>query len=141
MIVAGLRGGNGSGQPESNRMTRKQFEKLVAEAVNGLPEAFLARLDNVDIVVEEFPSQEIIEFEELESPYDLLGYYEGVPLTERDAINTPWLPDRITIFQAPLEALCSSRAELYDEIQTTIVHEVAHFFGLDEDRIAELGWD
>jgi predicted Zn-dependent protease with MMP-like domain len=122
-------------------MTRKQFEKLVAEAVNGLPEAFLARLDNVDIVVEEFPSQEIIEFEELESPYDLLGYYEGVPLTERDAINTPWLPDRITIFQAPLEALCSSRAELYDEIQTTIVHEVAHFFGLDEDRIAELGWD
>lgn len=141
MIVAAMDRGNGWGAPGFRRMTRKQFEKLVAEAVNGLPEDFLARLDNVDIVVEEFPSQEIIELEELESPYDLLGYYEGTPLTERDSINAPWLPDRITIFQAPLEAMCSSRAELYDEIQTTIVHEVAHFFGLDEDRIAELGWD
>lgn len=122
-------------------MTRKHFEKLVAEAVNDLPEDFLARLDNVDIVVEEFPSQEIMELEELESPYDLLGYYEGVPLTERDSGNAPWLPDRITIFQAPLEAMCATRAELFDEIQRTVVHEVAHFFGLDEDRIAELGWD
>jgi predicted Zn-dependent protease with MMP-like domain len=122
-------------------MTRKQFEKLVAEAVGALPDEFLAHLGNVDIVVEEFPSPEIIEMEALESPYDLLGYYEGTPLTERLASTEPLLPDRITIFQAPIESICSTRAELMEEIQKTVVHEVAHFFGLDEDRISELGWE
>ncbi len=122
-------------------MTRRAFEKLVAEAVNALPEEFLSRLDNVEIIVEDFPSMEIQMAEGLESPFDLLGYYEGVPLTERDSQGPAWLPDRITVFQEPLEAICSSRRELFDEIQHTIVHEVAHYFGIDEDRIAELGWE
>ena len=122
-------------------MTRKKFEKLVAEAIADLPDEFLDRLGNVDIVVEEFPSAEIIKLEELESPYDLLGYYEGVPLTERFGSAEPLLPDRITIFQAPIESMCSSRAEIIEEIQKTVVHEIAHFFGLDEDRISELGWE
>lgn len=122
-------------------MTRKQFEKLVAEAVSALPDEFLAHLGNVDIVVEDFPGPDIIEMEELESPYDLLGYFEGVPLTERESSSEPLLPDRITIFQLPIESIATSRADLVEEIQKTVVHEVAHFFGLDEDRIAELGWD
>ncbi|HEX7880905.1 MAG TPA: metallopeptidase family protein [Candidatus Eisenbacteria bacterium] len=122
-------------------MTRKQFEKLVSEAVSALPDEFLAHLGNVDIVVEEFPGPDIIEIEQLESPYDLLGYYEGVPLTERHSSSEPMIPDRITIFQAPIESICNTRAELMEEIQKTVVHEVAHFFGLDEDRISELGWE
>jgi len=122
-------------------MNRRAFEKLVAEAVNDLPEEFLSRLDNVEIIVEDFPSIEIQKTEGLESPFDLLGYYEGVPLTERESDGVAWLPDRITVFQAPLEAICNSRRELFEEIQRTIVHEVAHYFGIDEDRIEELGWE
>lgn len=122
-------------------MNRNAFEKLVAEAVNGLPEEFLRKLDNVEIVVEDFPSDEVMEVEGLESPYDLLGYYEGVPLTERDSPDAAWLPDRITIYQEPLESMCANRRELLEEIQRTVVHEVAHFFGIDEKRIEELGWD
>ena len=122
-------------------MTRKSFEKLVSEAVSALPEEFLSRLDNVEIVVEDFPSLEVQQTEGLESPYDLLGYYEGVPLTERDTADCGWLPDRITVFQKPLEAICTSRNELIEEVQRTVVHEVAHYFGIEEDRIAELGWE
>lgn len=122
-------------------MTRKSFEKLVSEAVNALPDQFLSRLDNVEIVVEDFPSLDIQQIEGLESPYDLLGYYEGVPLTERDEAASPWLPDRITVFQKPLEAICTSRLELIEEVQRTVVHEVAHYFGIEEDRISELGWE
>ena len=122
-------------------LTRKAFEKLVSEAVSALPEEFLSHLDNVEIVVEDFPSLEVQQSEGLDSPYDLLGYYEGVPLTEREGPPAGWLPDRITVYQKPLEAICHSRAELYEEIQTTVVHEVAHFFGIDEDRISELGWE
>lgn len=122
-------------------MTRKNFEKLVSEAVNALPDEFLSRLDNVEIVVEDFPSLEVQEAESLESPYDLLGYYEGVPLTERDTAGPGWLPDRITIYQKPLESVCGSRVEMFEEIQRTIVHEVAHYFGIDDDRITELGWE
>lgn len=122
-------------------MNRRAFEKLVAEAVNALPEEFLSRLDNVEIVVEDFPSMEIQKTEGLESPYDLLGYYEGVPLTERDSSPSGWMPDRITVYQEPLMAICSTRMELFDEIQRTVVHEVAHYFGIDEDRIEELGWE
>jgi predicted Zn-dependent protease with MMP-like domain len=122
-------------------MTRKSFEKLVSEAVNALPDQFLSRLDNVEIVVEDFPSLDIQQIEGLESPYDLLGYYEGVPLTERDETASPWLPDRITVFQKPLEAICTSRLELIEEVQRTVVHEVAHYFGIEEDRISELGWE
>jgi predicted Zn-dependent protease with MMP-like domain len=122
-------------------MTRKSFEKLVSEAVNALPDQFLSRLDNVEIVVEDFPSLDIQQIEGLESPYDLLGYYEGVPLTERGDGSPGWLPDRITVFQKPLEAICTSRLELVEEVQRTVVHEVAHYFGIEEDRISELGWE
>jgi len=122
-------------------MNRKSFEKLVSEAVNALPDEFLSRLDNVEIVVEDFPSLDVQQMEGLESPYDLLGYYEGVPITERDKSASGWLPDRITVFQKPIEAICNSRMELIEEVQRTVVHEVAHYFGIDEDRISELGWE
>ena len=122
-------------------MERRDFEKLVSEAVSALPEQFLSQLDNVEIVVEDFASDEILHYEGMESGYDLLGYYEGIPLTERGEAGEPLLPDRITIFQKPIEALAEDRADLVSEIQRTVVHEVAHYFGIDEDRLEELGWD
>lgn len=122
-------------------MERHHFEKLVSDAVNALPDQFLANLDNVEIVVEEYPPREILAVEGLDDELDLLGYYEGVPLTERTEAGEPLLPDRITLFQRPLEAISSTRAELIEEIQRTVVHEVAHYFGIDEDRLEELGWE
>lgn len=122
-------------------MDRRDFEKLVSEAVSALPDQFLSQLDNVEIVVEDFPSDEILHYEGIDSEYDLLGYYEGVPLTERGEAGEPFLPDRITIFQKPIEAVATDRADLVNEIQRTVVHEVAHYFGIDEDRLEELGWD
>lgn len=122
-------------------MERHHFEKLVSEAVNALPDEFLSNLDNVEIVVEEYPPQEIMAVEGLDDELDLLGYYEGVPITERSEAGAPLLPDRITLFQRPLEAISSNRAELIEEIQRTVVHEVAHYFGIDEDRLEELGWE
>lgn len=122
-------------------MERHHFEKLVSDAVNALPDQFLSNLDNVEIVVEEYPPREILAVEGLDDELDLLGYYEGVPLTERTEVGQPLLPDRITLFQRPLEAISSTRAELIEEIQRTVVHEVAHYFGIDEDRLEELGWE
>lgn len=122
-------------------MERHHFEKLVSDAVNALPDQFLANLDNVEIVVEEYPPREILAVEGLDDELDLLGYYEGVPLTERFEAGQPLLPDRITLFQRPLEAISSNRAELIEEIQRTVVHEVAHYFGIEEDRLEELGWE
>ena len=121
-------------------MERRDFEKLVSEAVAALPDQFLSQLDNLEIVVEDFPTEEILDFEGIESEYDLLGYYEGVPLPERTEMGEPLLPDRITLFQRPIEAISNDRAELVTEIQRTVVHEVAHYFGIDEDRLEELGW-
>ena len=111
-------------------MTRKSFEKLVSEAVSALPDEFLSRLDNVEIVVED---------ENPEDP-DLFGLYEGTPLTERG----DWagaLPDRISIYRLPLEESFADPAELEKEIRITVLHEVAHLFGLDEDRLEELGYE
>ena len=88
-------------------------------------------LENVAIMVEDEPPPD--------EP-DLLGLYDGVPLTERDRWGLE-LPDRITIFQGPLQRMCESEAELREEIAITVVHELAHHFGIDDDRLEQLGWD
>ena len=109
-----------------------QFEDLVAEALDEIP-AELARLvENVVFVVEDDSAEE---------PGSLLGLYEGIPLTERD---DSWamgaLPDRITIFRRPTLAMCATRAEVVEEVVVTVVHEIAHHFGIDDDRLHELGY-
>ncbi|HMT31985.1 MAG TPA: metallopeptidase family protein [Dermatophilaceae bacterium] len=114
------------------RLSEHEFELAVEEALAMIPAELLAHLRNVAIFVEAEPP-------EGEDP-DLLGLYEGVPLTDGEE---PWfgsLPDRILIFQGPLERLCETRQELLDEIAITVAHEVAHHFGIDDDRLHELGW-
>ncbi len=119
-------------------MQQEEFEELVLDAVAELPQELLSNLDNLAIVVEQWPSLEQMAEHGLESRDELMGLYEGIPLTERAGYNlVP--PDKITIFQGPLEAMCSTREELVSEVQKTVKHEIAHHFGFDEDRLEELG--
>ena len=108
------------------------FEAIVEESLDEVPEELMAMLDNVVFLVEDEPPAD--------DP-DLLGVYDGVPLTERDA---GWglgnLPDRITLFRGPLTRMCEHAEELREEIAVTVVHEIAHHFGIDDDTLHELGW-
>jgi len=115
-----------------------EFEELVRHAVETLPEQFLARLENIDVVVAERPSFAQLRESGLPAGETLLGLYEGVPLVDRENYGLV-VPDRITIYQIPLEDVCASREELVHEIRTTVVHEFAHFFGLDDATLRELG--
>ena len=121
-------------------MERSVFEKLVREAMDELPEEFRDRLRNVVIIVEDYPSEELKEQMGLSPDDTLFGLYEGVPLTERGFFEQPLYPDRIFIFQRALKDECDSPKELKEEVKTTIVHEVAHFFGIDDEYLEELGY-
>jgi len=120
-------------------MNRKNFEKLVNEAIEELPSEFRERLENVVVIVEDRPSQDLLERMEIPPDETLLGLYEGMPLTER-GFEAPLYPDRIWIFQQPIEDECDTEDEIREEIKTTIVHEVAHFFGLDDEYLENLGY-
>ena len=100
-------------------------------------------MDNVVILVQDEPEPDMLrreDYDELGRP-TLLGLYDGVPLTERDTSWSLVLPDRIFIFKGPLERWCTSREELVEEITVTVIHEIAHHFGIDDDRLHELGWE
>lgn len=110
-----------------------EFDDAVGDALDSIPEELARLITNVAVLVEDEPPPE--------EP-DLLGIYEGTPLTERGGWwDAGSLPDRITIFKGPLTRLCADREELLDEIAVTVVHEVAHHFGISDHRLHELGWD
>ena len=114
------------------------FYELVERSLEGLPQELAALLDNVAIVVEDWPEYSTpLVSEELDD--SLYGLYEGVPLTQRSAGYYGTLPDKITIFRGPLER-DFPREELEEQIRVTVVHEIAHHFGFDEERLEELGW-
>jgi predicted Zn-dependent protease with MMP-like domain len=112
-------------------MSREDFEAAVADALDGIPPDLSRLMDNVVILVEDDAPAD--------DP-DLLGLYEGTPLTERGDGWAGSLPDRITIFRLPTLAMCATRDEVVDEVQVTVVHEIAHHFGIDDDRLHALGW-
>jgi predicted Zn-dependent protease with MMP-like domain len=120
-------------------MNRTKFEKLVDQAIQELPPEFREKLENVVVIVEDCPSDEILERMEVPPGDTLFGLYEGTPLTDRGA-QSPLYPDRIWIFQGPIEDECGTEDEIREEIKTTIVHEVAHFFGMDDDYLEDLGY-
>ena len=117
------------------RMRERDFYELVERALEGLPPDLAELLDNVAIVVEDWPEHSTLAHYEADTLY---GLYEGVPLSERGEYYGV-LPDRITIFRGPLERDFGP-GELEEQIRITVVHEIAHHFGFDEDRIEELGW-
>jgi len=113
-------------------MPTDEFEDAVRDALDEIPAELAELMDNVVVLVEDDPP----------AGEDLLGLYEGTPLTER---GSWWaagsLPDRITIFRRPTLAVCDTREEVVEEVAVTVVHEIAHHFGIDDDRLHELGWD
>ena len=119
-------------------MLPAKFEKLVIDVVAGMPAEFKELLENIDICIQDWPSREQLKNVGLHDKYDLLGLYEGTPMTERDQGYNLVLPDKITIFQKPLEAQCDSTRELKDEIVRTVKHEIAHYFGLDDERLEQI---
>ncbi|MBI2872754.1 MAG: metallopeptidase family protein [Chloroflexi bacterium] len=119
-------------------MNRRAFERLVREALEGLPEELLACMDNVDVVVEDWPTKDQLVAQGMEDRYDLFGLYEGYPLTDREHYNMV-LPDKISIFQRPIEACCRNPEEMVREVRITVAHEIAHHFGIDDERLEALG--
>ena len=123
------------------KLNPKEFDRAVRRAFNRLPAEIRERMDNVVLVVKKRPDQEMLE-EMGYPPYEpLLGLYEGASLQEHSFFAPPPLhPDTIYIFQEPLEEMCESLSELEREIEITVVHEVAHFLGISEERLEELGY-
>lgn len=107
-------------------------------AVEELPSEILAHLDNVAIVVQRWPTRAQMATADVEHRDELFGLYEGIPLTERAGYNLV-LPDKITIFQGAVESACNSREEMAREVKVTVAHEIAHHFGIDDERLVELG--
>jgi predicted Zn-dependent protease with MMP-like domain len=110
---------------------RAEFEDLVSDALDGIPPELARLMRNVVVLVEDEPTADDPE---------LLGLYEGIPLTERDGWYAGVLPDRITIFRGPTLRMCKDHAEIVSEVRITVVHEIAHHFGIDDDHLHELGW-
>jgi predicted Zn-dependent protease with MMP-like domain len=114
------------------RVPPEEFEQLVARALDGLPESFAELLDNVAVVVEEEPDPDDLEALEMEPDEELFGLYQGVPQAER-AGGYSALPDRIAIYRGPILRSCRDRREVIREIRDTVIHELGHHFGLDEE--------
>ena len=122
-------------------MRREEFERLVAEALEELPEEFQKRLDNIDLVVAANPTRDQRERAGIGPHQTLFGLYEGVPLTRRDRGYHLVLPDKITIFQQPMEAVCRTNEEIRNLVRKTVIHEIAHHFGIGDERLRELEKD
>ena len=123
------------------RVSRADFRWLVAQAVKSLPPKFLARLQNVEVVVEAEPTTEELALADVEPGGTLFGLYQGIPQTERGTWYGNILPDRIVIYQRAIEAVARSRREVRNQIRITLMHEIGHHFGLDEDELSEAGYE
>lgn len=117
-------------------MTRREFEEVVKEALDALPEEFRRRLRNIEVIVQESPSPR----QSRRRRGGLLGLYEGVPYGERGSGYSGALPDRITLFKRAIERECRAREEIVRCIQETVLHEVGHFFGFTDDQLESMGY-
>ena len=119
-------------------MTRARFERLVADALETMPQSFRQAVRNVVVIVEDAPAPELLDDVGIDPPDTLFGLYEGVPLPERDWTHGNALPDRITLFQKPIEAASQHDHEIVVVIGETVIHEFGHYFGLGEEEIEEI---
>ena len=120
------------------KLTRKEFEDAVVLALKKLPKFLRRKMENVDLVIEDRASQEILDEMRLDSPFELLGLYQGTPLDRRGFFYGNVLPDKITLFQIPIESLCGNKEAIEEKIRDVVVHEVGHYFGLSDKRLREL---
>ena len=119
-------------------MTRKQFEDLVESALRRLPRPFRERLKNIAVVVEDWADEETLEDMGIEPPDTLYGLYRGIDLTRRDTSYGNVLPDTIHIYQGPIEEDCGDAEEMAELVRDTVIHEIGHYFGLDDDTMEDI---
>jgi len=119
-------------------MTKEEFERLVEEALREIPKRFRKAMHNVAVVVEDEPPQDVLDELEIEPGDTLFGLYQGTPLTERSWGHGNNLPDRISIYQGPIEDACEDEDEIRDCIAETVIHEFGHYFGMSEEEIEEI---
>jgi len=122
------------------KMSNKDFDRVVNRAIARIPEELRRHLDNILISVQKRPSRKILKDLDLLPNDSPLGLYVGTSMIERSAFIPPLYPDTIYIFQEPLEKICETLEELEEQIEITVVHEIAHFIGIDEDRLIKLGY-
>jgi predicted Zn-dependent protease with MMP-like domain len=120
------------------KLTRREFEEAVVAALKGLPKFIKEKIENVDVVVEDRASQGLIREMGLHTPSELLGLYQGVPLDRRGFYYGNVLPDKITLFQVPIESICRTKEEVKEKVREVVIHEVGHYFGLDDKKLREL---
>jgi predicted Zn-dependent protease with MMP-like domain len=120
------------------KLTRREFEEIVVSALRRLPKFFKKKMKNVDVTVENRAPRDLLSEMGLRSPSELLGLYQGVPLDRRGFYYGNVLPDKITLFQIPIESMCQTKEEVEEKVKEVVIHEVGHYFGLDDDKLREL---
>jgi len=120
------------------KLTRKEFEKNVVSALKRIPKSLQKKMENIDVVVEDRASQDLLSEMGLQSPFELLGLYQGVPIDRRGFHYGNVLPDKITLFQIPIESICKTREEVEEKVKEVVIHEVGHYFGLNDKKLREL---
>lgn len=123
------------------RVSTEEFEKLVQRAIADIPGELRGYLDNIIVEIEPMPSPQDLAEVGIDDPTELLGLYHGTPLTERSVESGMQLPDRISIYQRNIEAVCDSHDEIVEQVRTTVLHEIGHFFGMDEEDLFDVGYD
>ena len=123
------------------KLAEKEFDRIVKNAIRRIPPEIQEHLDNIMISVIQRPSKNMLAEAGLPPGDTLLGLYQGVSLIERSVTSPPLFPDTIFLFQEPLEAICDTTEELEEQIEITVVHEVAHYLGIGEERLQELGYE
>ncbi len=123
------------------KLTRQEFEELVVSALKGLPKFFKRKMKNVDVVIEDRASRDLLSDVGLQSPSELLGLYQGIPLDRRGFYYGNVLPDKITLFQISIESMCQTKEEIKEKVREVVIHEVGHYFGLDDKRLREIERD
>ncbi len=119
-------------------MTMQEFEELVEKAIADLPEGFKKKIENLAVVVEDYPSDEILLQLRLKSKKSLLGLYQGVPITKRNSNYCNVLPDKITIFKKPIESLNQKEENIKNTIRQVVIHEIGHYFGMNEKDLEQI---
>jgi predicted Zn-dependent protease with MMP-like domain len=120
------------------KLTRREFEDIVVSSLKTLPKYFKKKMENVDVVVEDWASPEILAEMGLRSPFELFGLYQGIPLSQRGFYYGNVLPDKITLFQMPIESTCRTKQEIEEKVREVVIHEVGHYFGLSDEKLREL---
>lgn len=120
------------------KLTEKEFEKLVEEAINTLPDKYKEKMENIVVVIEDLPSGELLREMKIKSPYGLLGLYRGIPYTRRGIWYRNVMPDKIIIFKKPIEVRCKNKEDIKESVRKVVIHEIGHYFGLNEAELRRI---